>query len=342
MNKLIKVLLIIAGAAFGFGMIFCAIGFAFGGLQLKNTIRSAATVEFVDYDVDFSGDIKSFEFEFGAGNVDIVRGDKFNLKATGVLPNSFDNAGVKDGVLIIKDEGKFNLLNIIEYNGKVTLTLPEDFSAENVIIKTGAGDFRLCDIEANEFELDLGAGNAVLGDITSEGKIRIMSGAGKVECNNLSGKKIDIETGVGDFSASGKITSTDDTYIATGMGNVSINSLDTGRFKVSGGVGNLSFADAVVGDTDIQIGTGEFNFRGILKGNLNYDGGVGNTDIDILGDINEYYVSVDQGTGNISVGDNSMSGAGGSSTYGNSSAQYRIDIDGGVGNVDIDFIKTER
>ncbi|MGN0689177.1 MAG: hypothetical protein ACI4KH_02015, partial [Oscillospiraceae bacterium] len=77
MNKLIKVLLIIAGAAFGFGMIFFMVGFSLGGLKLKDTIRSAATVEFVDYDVDFSGDIKSFEFDFGAGNVDIVRGDKF-------------------------------------------------------------------------------------------------------------------------------------------------------------------------------------------------------------------------------------------------------------------------
>ena len=151
MKTFIKVLLVIAGACFAFGAIFFSIGIGFGGFQLKNTITNLTSVSYQNYDKEFTGDVKSLEFELGAGDIKVVKGDKFSLSATNVLSGMFDNARIdEEGTLRIEDDAKYTLFNIVEYEGKVTITIPEDFEAEKIYIQTGAGNIDITDLVASE------------------------------------------------------------------------------------------------------------------------------------------------------------------------------------------------
>lgn len=339
MKTFIKILLVIAGASFAFGMIFFCIGLGFGGFQLKQTIKGWTTVTYDDYDKDFVGEVKDIEIELGAGEISIVRGDKFNLKATGVVSGAFDNARIdEEGTLRIEDDSSYTLFNLVEYSGKVTITIPEGFEAEKIYIGTGAGDITITDLTATEdISFDFGAGNAVLGDITAGDEVYIKTGAGNVTSRNITGANVQLDTGVGEYSALGKITATDVT-VNTGVGKVNLGDIKADNLNLSGGVGEIFVKNADVILGDINVGTGTFIMTAKVAETLNYDGGVGSGDITIIGEENDFRISVSQGAGDVTVGDNTYSSAGGNFTTGNAQGTKKIDIDAGVGDFEIRFV----
>ena len=339
MKTVIKILLVIAGACFAFGMIFFAIGIGFGGFQLKEAVKGWTTVTYDNYDKDFVGDVKDIEIELGAGNISVVRGDKFNLKATNVVSGAFDNARIdEEGTLRIEDESEYTLFNIVDYSGEVVITIPEEFEAEKIYIQTGAGNVTITDLKATEdISFDFGAGNAVLGDITAGDEVYIQTGAGNVTCRNITGEKVDINTGVGEFTAVGGAITATDVTVQTGVGGVNLGDIKADNFNLSGGVGEISVKNADVVLADIDIGTGNFRMTAKIKETLDYDGGVGSGEITVIGEEDDYFISVTQGAGDVTVGDNSYSAAGGNFTTGNASSKNKIDIDTGVGDFTINF-----
>ena len=339
MKTFIKVLLVIAGACFAFGAIFFSIGIGFGGFQLKNTITNLTTVSYQNYEKEFTGDVKSLEFELGAGDIKVVKGDKFSLSATNVLSGMFDNARIdEEGTLRIEDDAKYTFFNIVEYEGAVTITIPEDFKAEKIYIQTGAGNIDITDLTASDdISFNFGAGNVVLGDITAGDEVYIVTGAGNTICNNITGEKVEIDTGVGEFSSiNGKITAKDLT-VQSGVGAINLGDIKADNFKISGGVGEINVNNADVKSGELDIGTGDFSITTKIGESLDYDGGVGSSDITIVGEEEDFRITVSQGAGDITIGDNSYSAAGSSFSIGKESAPKTIDIDNGVGDFEITF-----
>jgi hypothetical protein len=70
-----------------------------------------------------------------------------------------------------------------------------------------------------------------------------------------------------------------------------------------------------------------------MTGDLGIKCGVGQTSLDINGNINDYFITADQGVGSITINGQGIPENG----TGSKSAPNRIDINGGVGPVNLTF-----
>ena len=87
-----------------------------------------------------------------------------------------------------------------------------------------------------------------------------------------------------------------------------------------------------INNLDLDIGMGETNLTAKLKGKSDIDAGVGNVNITLLGNKEDYKIDIDKGLGNINIDEDSFDVDG---TYG--TGETFIKVDGGVGNIKVDF-----
>ena len=116
-----------------------------------------------------------------------------------------------------------------------------------------------------------------------------------------------------------------------GAGETLLSAICADEVDIDGGAGELLFTDCEISELDLDMGAGELDFRGRITGKADISLGVGVAKIQLLGDKDEYRLSVDKGIGNISVDGQDV----GSTKIGNGGV--RINIDGGVGDITIDF-----
>ena len=73
-----------------------------------------------------------------------------------------------------------------------------------------------------------------------------------------------------------------------------------------------------------------------MTGNTQIDCGVGDVELELTGDAEKYAIHTEKGIGDIKINDSSVAN---DSTIGK--GENKINIEGGVGNVDIKMSKTE-
>lgn len=144
--------------------------------------------------------------------------------------------------------------------------------------------------------------------------VSIDAGAGKVYIEELSTKKLDLDLGAGKLEAK--------------------NLLVIDDFELSGGVGDLIINDSNINNLDADLGLGKFEMISKLTGNNKIDSGVGKVDLKLVGILEDYQISLDSGVGRASLGDLKMEDG---NTYG--SGINKLDINGGLGSIDIGFIE---
>lgn len=149
--------------------------------------------------------------------------------------------------------------------------------------------------------------------------------------NDTHLKKLELEIGAGRAELSRIIT--DELTIKQGAGEVEADQLQANSGKLNGGAGAVHFSDVQLNDFEIKGGVGLVNIQGIVTGDLEIDCGVGQTSLDIDANVNDYFITADQGVGPITINGESISESG----TGSKSAPHRIDIDGGVGPVTMTF-----
>lgn len=158
--------------------------------------------------------------------------------------------------------------------------------------------------------------------------VRLSIGVGNTDIYDLKSDRVtDIDSGVGDT-----------VFYDTALKNVSI----------SGGVGNTTFKNSEIDSLDLDVGVGEFDFEGSISGKTTISGGVGNAKISgvFTGDISifagvgdlelylkgnpdDYDFDVSNGLGDVSFNGRS------NGFPMNNNAPNEIEIDGGVGTVDV-------
>lgn len=82
-----------------------------------------------------------------------------------------------------------------------------------------------------------------------------------------------------------------------------------------------------------DTGMGEFILLARLTGSSKLNHGIGEADISLIGSENDYTVTLDKGIGEATLDGKSVSGG----TYG--SGASKLDIDCGVGEINVDFAK---
>lgn len=139
------------------------------------------------------------------------------------------------------------------------------------------------------------------------------TGAGKVDIDALSAGTLDLDLGAG----------------AVDIGSLNART----RAKVSTGTGKLAIRDGQLHDLAMDMGVGKLEFTGQLTGTNDLNLGVGAAELNLIGSPEDYQIRLDKGIGSATVDGKSLSDGG---TFGE--GEYRIDIDGGIGSISIQFV----
>ena len=141
-------------------------------------------------------------------------------------------------------------------------------------------------------------------------EVKIDLGAGETVIDKLSALIIDIEMDAG------KLTIND---------IEAVNSMD-----IDGSAGEILILNCKVNNLDLDMGVGKSSVHGLITGKSKIDAGVGQLNINLLGTLDDYKFKVNKGIGSIKLNgngleDNSINGNG----------VNLIDIEGGVGEINI-------
>lgn len=151
-------------------------------------------------------------------------------------------------------------------------------------------------------------------DMIAINETRIDTGTGKIYIEKLNTEILDFELGAGDVYI-GELTATKET-------------------KIDGGAGKIELKHTEINNLKANLGVGEFNFNGKLTGKNKIDSGVGAVNIGLIDSQDNYTIEVDKGLGNVTLDGQKFET---SRVYG--TGENYLDIDGGVGEIKINFIK---
>ena len=104
--------------------------------------------------------------------------------------------------------------------------------------------------------------------------------------------------------------------------------------SIDSGAGEVVIKDGSVNNLDLDMGIGKVKLNLEVIGNSEIDAGIGELNLVLLGNDDDYRINVDKGIGSIKFNGESVDAE---TTVGN--GDNIIDIDGGVGNINVDFRK---
>lgn len=285
MNKLLKVVLIIASISISLGIIICiAVGAATSWSFFRGDWRGFgfdnAELETVNMDfTDKIGDIKKLELYADIGDVKIVSGDTLSIKGEDILKSTMRKTGVKGSTLFISQEyNNFNGFHFFglnvrgHYEPTITITIPNNMIFESAYIEAGLGNWTISDLKAQNCNLSLGAGNISLDKLSGE-KLTVDGGLGDIVMNDINITSADFNLGAGEVDVAGIIAGNID--VDCGLGSINFDltgaTADDYDFDIDQGLGDVSINGNHVGDYSTNKGTYRFNV----------DGGAGDVSINI-------------------------------------------------------------
>lgn len=143
------------------------------------------------------------------------------------------------------------------------------------------------------------------------------------------------EFGAADIEMEG--ISAKELYITVGAGALNAESLTaTELAKFNVGAGTFYAEDTALMNAELVCGVGEMNVSGIFDGETKADCGVGAMELVVFGEQEQYRGELNCGLGEIEFGTINIEGSG-NKDYGTSSAERRMDIKCGIGEVDVRF-----
>lgn len=141
--------------------------------------------------------------------------------------------------------------------------------------------------------------------------VEIDTGAGLVSIENLLANQLDLNLGAG---------------------KVEINNLEIlNKTKIDGGAGEINIKNGIINNLDLDMGVGKVTIGAKILGNSEINAGVGELNLDLIGREDDYNINVEKGIGSIKLSGNDIKNG----IYGN--GNNKIDIDGGVGSINIKF-----
>ena len=128
-------------------------------------------------------------------------------------------------------------------------------------------------------------------------------------------------------------------YVTVGAGALNADGLTAiERAKLNVGAGAFYADDVALANAELVCGVGEMNLAGRFDGETVAECGVGSMELRVRGEQEDYRGELDCGLGEIEFGDITIDGSG-KKSYGTSSAERRMDIKCGIGEVDVRFYK---
>lgn len=147
--------------------------------------------------------------------------------------------------------------------------------------------------------------------------VNITTGASKVNIDKISTEKLDLELGAG---------------------KVDINNLIVlNSTEIEGGAGKITIKDGDIHNLNLEMGIGSLSLTSKITGNSHIDAGVGEINLNLLGTLDDYRISLDKGIGSATLDGNNMNN---DTLYG--TGNNKIEIEGGIGSINLDFLEKNR
>lgn len=121
-------------------------------------------------------------------------------------------------------------------------------------------------------------------------------------------------------------------YLDLGAGNVAIDKLTVSEeSKINGGAGNININSGEIANVDLDLGVGNTKIKSDITGNSNINTGVGELNLYLSLDADNYKINVNKGLGKITFNNDKILD---DTIIGN--GENYIKISGGVGNINIE------
>lgn len=151
--------------------------------------------------------------------------------------------------------------------------------------------------------------------------------------DGFSFHRTEIETGAGTLTVESLCT--EKLYMELGAGATVFENLTvTGEAEIETGFGKLSVLGGSVAELEIAVGVGNVSLTLELTEKGEFDCGIGNTEIFLIGSKDDYTVSVEKGIGTATVDGKSVSN---DEKIGNGAIS--AEISGGIGDIRVCFIE---
>lgn len=253
-------------------------------------------------------------------SVSIIGGIIAGLTGVSYILSGRDNEADGD-MQVYPIEGEISSLSISLSGAELKIQTADKFSVESnhKYISVKAEDGQLCIKETKKLFAAYPRGVTVILHIP-EGFVfddaTIETGAGKVEIDSLSADILTLSLGAGEVE----------------IRNLTANS----RADIDGGAGELKIDGGRLCNLRLDMGVGALTLKSRIEGQSRLDYGVGETRLTLLGSREDYQIEIDKGIGEAKLEGESMLD---DSVYG--AGENRIEIDGGIGAINIDFYEDE-
>lgn len=173
-------------------------------------------------------------------------------------------------------------------------------------------------VEEKNLKAFSGLGEAVIVITVPKGVVldsmEIESGAGALSVEGVNCNKLEADLGVGE----------------TVFDNVGVSV----KADIDTGVGNFDIKNSTINNLSLSTGLGKTTVSALMTGINEFECGIGNLHISSNDQINDYTVSVEPGMGKVKIGGETFS-----EDIILGSGQNVIKVEGGIGNVTVDFAK---
>lgn len=146
---------------------------------------------------------------------------------------------------------------------------------------------------------------------------------------NFKIKEFDADLSVGDLEIHNK--NIENAEIEIGVGDISFYNLSIGELTAEAGVGDFNFKEIFLGSSEIEIGVGDMEFNGDINDDFFLEIGTGCATIMLQESENNYDFDVEKGIGSLSINGDDYE----KNVKINNNSDIKIDINTGVGDVDI-------
>ena len=142
---------------------------------------------------------------------------------------------------------------------------------------------------------------------------------------------VDIETGAAKMTVD--TLSASSVELKLGAGDVRFESLNaSAEVDIKGGAGQITIVNGTLNDLSLEMGMGELNLTAAVLGESDLKFGVGESNVTLIGSKDDYKVDIEKGLGNITVDGKTVTDFGSSGN-----GQNHIEIEGGVGTINLKF-----
>lgn len=211
-----------------------------------------------------------------------------------------------------------------------------DISASNLTIKVEGNSYRVETYQIPK-NTKIESKNGIL-EIKSNKKLNKNDSKSSIIIylpEDVELEEADIQVGAGIMDITGLIAK--NVEFSFGAGNVNMQNISVkNNAKIECGAGQTIIKDSELANADIEAGVGKLVYSGDLTGNTQISCGVGGVELELTGDAEKYAIHTEKGIGDIKINDSSVAN---DSTIGR--GENKIDIEGGVGGVDIKTNRTE-